>query len=103
VTVTEVREPAWCQKVATPVAKDGTMPFARYFIRKKGNVELGALSCATCHTRVMPDGTILKGAQGTFPFERSLAYTYRVSVASATADPWQTLTNPGSEGTSWRA
>lgn len=83
VTITQVREPAWYQKVGTPVANDGTMPFARYFIRKRGSVELGALSCATCHTRVMPDGTILKGAQGNFPVDRSLAYTYRVSVATA--------------------
>lgn len=90
VTLTEVREPAWYQKIATPVIKDGTMPFARYFIRKKGTIEVGAVSCATCHTRVMPDGTILKGAQGNFAFDRSLAYGYRASVGSA-KDPAQAL------------
>ena len=90
VTLAEVREPAWYRKIATPVAKDGTMPFACYVIREKGKVELGALSCATCHTRVMPDGTTLKGAQGNFPFDRSLAYSYRASVASA-QDPSQAL------------
>ncbi len=83
VTLAEVRDPAWYQKVDTPVARNGTMPFARYFIRRKGEIELGALSCATCHTRVMPDGSILKGAQGSFPFDRSMAYTYRSLVASA--------------------
>src|SRR5712692_10705845 len=60
ITLAEVRDPAWYREVGTPVARDGTMPFARYFIRKKGEVELGALSCATCHTRVMPDGSVLK-------------------------------------------
>ncbi len=82
-TVTEVREPAWYQKVETPISKDGTMPFGRYFIRKKGTVEFGTFSCATCHTRVMPDGSVLKGAQGNFPVDRSQAYDYRASVASA--------------------
>jgi hypothetical protein len=27
-----------------------------------------------CHTRVMPDGTVIKGAQGNFPFDRTLAF-----------------------------
>jgi len=30
-----------------------------------------------CHTRVMPDGTVIKGAQGNFPFDRALALDYR--------------------------
>ena len=50
-----------------PVAADGTYPFVRYVIRKKGEVELGGNSCAWCHTRVMPDGSVVKGAQGNFP------------------------------------
>ena len=27
-----------------------------------------------CHTRVMPDGSVLKGAQGNFPFDRALVW-----------------------------
>jgi len=83
VDATEVRQPAWYQKTEVPVTKDGVMPFFRYIIREKGQVELGALSCATCHTRVMPDGAILKGAQGNFPIDRSVAYEYRASVVRA--------------------
>ena len=30
-----------------------------------------------CHTRVMPDGSIIKGAQGNFPFDRSFAWELR--------------------------
>ena len=30
-------------------------------------------SCAMCHTRVMPNGTTLKGAQGNMPIDRALA------------------------------
>ena len=90
VDATEVRQPEWYEKTGVPVTKDGVMPFLRYSVRKKGQVELGALSCATCHTRVMPDGTTLKGAQGSFPIDRSVGYGYRTSVATA-KDPAQAL------------
>jgi len=53
------------------VASDGVLPFAHYVIREKGKIEVGSFSCAMCHTRVMPGGTTIKGAQGNFPFERS--------------------------------
>ena len=76
-TVAEVREPGWYQRVGAPLTKDGIMPFARYVIRDKGKIELGNNACAFCHTRVMPDGSIIKGAQGNFPFDRAVAYGIR--------------------------
>ena len=43
-------------------------PFgSRYVIRKKGVIETESTSCSACHTRLMPDGTLLEGAQGNFP------------------------------------
>src|SRR5262245_23023661 len=57
-----VRDPEWHRRVNPPLLKDGTMPGLRYVVRKKGNVEIGVLACATCHSRVMPDGTLLRGA-----------------------------------------
>jgi len=72
-----VREPEFYQKTGTPVAADGTVPFYRYVVTDKGQVRIGILGCGMCHTRVMPDGTILKGAQGNFPFDRVFAYNYR--------------------------
>lgn len=55
-----------------PPNADGTLPFfvpgARYIIRKKGVLEVGINACAGCHTRVMPDGTLVAGAQGVFDF-----------------------------------
>ncbi len=47
------------------VGKDGIIPSfvgGNYVIREKGVVERGSLSCASCHTRLMPDGTLLEGA-----------------------------------------
>ena len=73
-----LREPNWYQKTKAPTARDGTLPFYRYVISEKGKIEIGILSCAMCHTRVMADGTIIKGAQGNFPFGRAFAYDYRV-------------------------
>jgi hypothetical protein len=47
---------------------DGIIPYVRFVIRRKGVIEEdGGNSCAVCHTRVLPDGTVLKGAQGNAP------------------------------------
>ncbi len=58
------RDAAWYKKTEPRLARDGRLPSFHYVIREKGKVELGTLSCADCHTRVMPDGTVVKGAQG---------------------------------------
>lgn len=53
---------------AQPVGKDGVLPFFRpnfrYYVRKKGVLEVGINACAGCHTRVMPDGSLFEGGQG---------------------------------------
>lgn len=72
-----VREGRFYAAVNPPIAADGTLPFYRYVVRKKGTVDIGILSCAMCHTRVMPDGSVVKGAQGNFPFDRAMAYALR--------------------------
>ena len=52
-------------------------------VRKKGVVEAGSGSCLMCHARVMPDGTLLKGAQGNFPADRIVADNLRQQAAVA--------------------
>ena len=69
-----ITDPAWYEKTGARAAKDGTLPYFRYVVREKGNVELGTISCTMCHTRMMPDGTVVKGAQGNFPFERAAVF-----------------------------
>jgi hypothetical protein len=71
-----VRDAKFLSDTDTPVARDGTLPFFRYVVKKKGEVEIGVLACGMCHSRIMPDGAILKGAQGNFPFDRVLAADY---------------------------
>jgi mono/diheme cytochrome c family protein len=68
-----VRDTRWYERHRVPLTRDGVMPFAAYVIRERGRVEVGNVSCAMCHTRVMPDGTTVAGAQGNFPFEASSA------------------------------
>ena len=69
---TDVRSQDWYRKSGMPVTPDGVLPFLHYVIREKGKVELGSFSCAMCHTRIMPGGALVAGAQGNFPFERAL-------------------------------
>ena len=71
VQIAEVRDPQWYETLHMPATKAGTLPWVRYVVREKGKVELGTISCGMCHTRVMPDGSVIKGAQGNFPFERA--------------------------------
>ncbi len=73
----EARDPKWWAEVGARFDGRGVLPGYRYVIRKKGQVEVGSLACAACHTRVMPDGSVIKGAQGNFPFDRALAYGAR--------------------------
>jgi hypothetical protein len=85
-SIEDVRNPKWYQTTGTPVAKDGTIPFVRYVIRKKGEVELGDFACGFCHTCVMQDGNVIEGAQGNFPFEKNKAWHYRSRLANS-GDP----------------
>lgn len=82
----EVRNPAFFEQTGMPVAKDGTIPFARWVIRRKGEVELGTMGCNTCHTRVMADGTVVPGAQGNNPGDRQGAWMLRRAAKVAPAE-----------------
>jgi hypothetical protein len=68
-----VRDRAWYADLDVPVTSEGLMPFARWVVRERGRPEVGNLACSMCHVRVMPDGTVMAGAQGNFPFDRSFA------------------------------
>ena len=61
----DMRDPAFFEKMGMPVAKDGTVPFARWVVRRKGEVELGSMGCNTCHVRVLVDGTVVPGRKVT--------------------------------------
>ena len=77
VRTADVRDPAWHADVRPPLTTDGVLPFTTYIIREKGKIELGNNACGFCHTRVLPAGAVVKGAQGNFPFDRALAGSLR--------------------------
>jgi mono/diheme cytochrome c family protein len=85
----DLRDRSFYERTGMPVGKDGTVPFARWVIRRKGQVELGSMGCNTCHTRVMPDGTIVPGAQGNNPGDRQGALLLR--RAAQAGDPAKVL------------
>lgn len=68
--------------VGMPLTPDGIMPFQQYVIRQKGEIEIGDGSCGQCHTRVIDDGTVIKGAQGNFPGPRVTAHALRLRAAA---------------------
>jgi len=79
----EIRGMDWFVKNKVPITPAGVMPFMRWVVREKGKVELGILACAHCHTRVMPEGTVIKGAQGNFPDDRTFGYEQRIAEAKS--------------------
>ena len=116
----QARDSSWYRQTGVLTTKDHIMPYARYMVRTPGVVEVGSLACAMCHTRVMPDGTVLKGAQGNFPFDRAIAALLRAKAANgngraaawtrseqyqrcSSAAPWLKRTRQGiSIGNRWR-
>jgi hypothetical protein len=80
-SIDDVRNPEWYTRLKVPVTTEGIVPGYYYVVRKKGQVELGLFSCATCHSRVLPDGTLVSGAQGNFPVEAAYGYALRKDLS----------------------
>jgi hypothetical protein len=51
-------------KDGVSITKDGVIAGIRWVVEKNGDVKLTLSECAACHTRLMDDGTVLRGAQG---------------------------------------
>ena len=75
----------WWDTVKPPLTRDGVLPFMRYVIRTKGKLELSGFSCALCHTRVLPSGDVIAGAQGNYPFTRAQSLAVRQAADRETA------------------
>lgn len=97
-TVADVHDPAYYAEVNPPVGADGVIPGLRYSVTKKGEVTLAVAACSVCHTRVLPDGRTIPGAQGNGQIGRRIAFNMRrvgreawTPTASASDDssvPW---------------
>jgi len=81
---------AHVRAVPPPATPDGIIPGWFYLIRKKGVVEIGFGACSECHTRAMPDGSFVKGAQSNFPLGQGRVW--RVTHATV-PDPLKIFPN----------
>ena len=74
--------PSGTRRDGARVSKDGVLPGLQYVVKADG-VWSSASAARLCHTRVMPDGSILAGAQGNQPIQREAALGMRAGVAAA--------------------
>lgn len=84
-----VRDPDWFNKLNPPLTKDWAITAFRYIIRRRGEIEVGGGSCASCHSRVLSDGSVIMGAQGNFPMDAAYAFKLR-----KVGDIFRRLTDP---------
>jgi len=73
----DVLDPAWFEANKMGITAEGVFPYARWVVRERGTLEVGNLSCAMCHTRLLPDGTVIEGAQGNLPIDGIIAERIR--------------------------
>jgi hypothetical protein len=66
------------RKGGFPITPEGALPFLSIVVREKGRIEMGLASCGYCHTKVMPDGNVLKGGQGNFQQRKFIAALLRM-------------------------
>ena len=85
-TPQNLRDPHFFTRTGMPVAKDGTIPFARWVVQRKGSVELGSMGCNTCHTRILADGRVVAGAQGNNPNDREGALLLQATAVAIGPD-----------------
>jgi len=76
---------AFIAKTGDLFGRNGVSPYSDYVIRERGKIEIGEASCRECHTRLMPDGTVIRGAQGNRPIEQ-IAYLGLAEDAAKASD-----------------
>src|SRR5262245_32301913 len=59
------------RKGGDAITKDGVIPAIRWVVDRDGKLKVSLADCSGCHSRILPDGSLLLGAQGnlTFAFE----------------------------------
>ena len=56
-----------------PVTNDGIIPDVRFVVDHDGRLKVTLGECTACHLRALPDGSLIRGAQGNLPLTISLA------------------------------
>ena len=61
-------DPDAVRKGGDSITKDGIIPALRWSVGSDGKLKVGLADCSGCHSRIMPDGSLLLGAQGNLAF-----------------------------------
>jgi hypothetical protein len=56
------------RKGGDSISKDGILPALRWSVGEDGKLKVSLADCSGCHSRLMPDGSVLLGAQGNLGF-----------------------------------
>jgi hypothetical protein len=56
------------KKGGDAISRDGIIPALRWSVAADGKLKVGLSDCSGCHSRLMPDGSVLLGAQGNLSF-----------------------------------
>jgi hypothetical protein len=67
ISIEKFGDPRWYADLNIPRSFEGIVLSCRYLILKRGEVKAGTANCAACHSRVMPDGSLIHGPRPTFP------------------------------------
>ena len=61
-------DPEAVRKGGDAITNDGIIPALRWSVDREGKLKVALADCSGCHSRVMPDGSLLLGAQGNLAF-----------------------------------
>jgi len=56
------------RKGGDAITKDGIIPAIRWCVDRDGKLKVALADCSGCHSRILPDGSLLLGAQGNLTF-----------------------------------
>ncbi len=57
-------DPEAVRKGGDSITNSGIIPSLRWSIDRDGKLKIGLADCSACHSRILPDGSLLLGAQG---------------------------------------
>lgn len=61
-------DPEAVRKGGDAITKDGIIPALRWSVDRDGKLKIALADCSGCHSRILPDGSLLLGAQGNLTF-----------------------------------
>jgi hypothetical protein len=90
-----VRSREGLEKYPQRVNQAGEVMDLRWVVERTGTLKLSVRECGSCHTRLLPDGTVIAGAQGNFRTEPNPMFGLIFGAFNFPREPGGELTSPG--------